>query len=274
MPDLERSLYELGSAIEFPHTPDLVPRLAGRLAAEERPRPGRRAWRTLAIAVAVFLLAVGTAFAVPQSRDFILEKLGLRGATVERVATLPRVPTTAEAGTGESVILLPEVPPAVAGDVLLGDPVTLAEAQRHVDFDILVPKLLGEPDGVYVDPSLPGGRASLVYMHNRKSPTESTAGIGLLVTEFRGDLEPDFIGKLVSQGTSVEEVTVDGGRGLWISGEPHVVFYRDGNGEVRDETLRLAGNTLLWERGSLLLRIESKLTREEALAIARSFQAR
>jgi ABC-type transporter Mla MlaB component len=35
-------------------------------------------------------------------------------------------------------------------------------------------------------------------------------------------------------------------------------------------TLRLARNTLIWQRGSVMLRLEGELTRAEALRIARS----
>ena len=41
---------------------------------------------------------------------------------------------------------------------------------------------------------------------------------------------------------------------------------------VRPETLRLAANTLLWQRGDALLRLESALPLEESLRIARSAQ--
>jgi hypothetical protein len=36
------------------------------------------------------------------------------------------------------------------------------------------------------------------------------------------------------------------------------------------ETIRLAGNVLLWERGELTLRIESGLTKEGAVRVAAS----
>jgi hypothetical protein len=113
---------------------------------------------------------------------------------------------------------------------------------------------------------------SLVYRHNTKVPTTTEEGIGLLLTEFRGDLAPQLIEKMVGAGTTVEELTVDGAPGVWISGEPHVFLYRDERGDVREETLRLAGNTLLFERGNLLVRIESSLSREEALEVAASLR--
>jgi hypothetical protein len=183
---------------------------------------------------------------VPASRHAILEWLGLRGVTVERVATLPSVPATP--------------------DLALGELLSLEQAQRVASFEILVPEALGEPDEIYVDRSTPGGRVSLVYRDARGE-------IAALLTQFRGDLAPELIGKLVEGDSRAEAVTVAGGApGVFLSGGPHVVFYRDPDGEIREETLRLAGNTLLWQRGDLLLRLESALSLEESLSVARSVQ--
>lgn len=243
MPDLERRLRELGPAIAFPPTPSLAQTL--ELPFEQaRRRPPRRALRAFAIACVLLVLATGTAFAVPASRNAILEWLGLRGVTVERVVSLPSVPAVA--------------------DLALGNPVSLEGARRLVDFDVVVPEALGDPDEAYVEETAPGGRVSLVYRGPDGAPVA-------LLTEFRGNLAPDLIGKLVGGGTRAETVAVTGGApGIFLSGGPHVVFYRDASGEIRNETLRLAGNTLLWERGELLLRLESALPLEEALRVARS----
>ena len=81
---------------------------------------------------------------------------------------------------------------------------------------------------------------------------------------------PRPIGKLAGQATVVEKVTVGGEHGIWAEGAPHGLFYRAPNGDILQDSLRLAGNTLLWERGSLLLRLESNLMKAEALAIAES----
>jgi len=243
MPELEQRLRELGSQIEFPETPPLASTLDLR-PAPARARPSRRTLRVLAIACVLLLLAVGTAFAVPASRNAILDWLGLRGVTIERVVSLPSVPATS--------------------DLALGDPVSLEEARALVELDVLVPETLGEPDEVYVDQTTPGGRATLVYR-------DSHGGIAALLTEFRGDLAPELIGKLVDANAQAQAVTVTGGeQGVFLSGGPHLVFYRDANGDIREETLRLAGNTLLWQRGDVLLRLESALPLEEALEVAQS----
>jgi hypothetical protein len=56
---------------------------------------------------------------------------------------------------------------------------------------------------------------------------------------------------------------------VWIE-EPHVVFFRDLRGRLRQSTGRLAGQTLLWQHGAVTLRLEGDLSKEEALRIART----
>jgi hypothetical protein len=70
----------------------------------------------------------------------------------------------------------------------------------------------------------------------------------------------------------LERLTFDGGPAFWITGQAHRVFYRDKQGTIREETIRLAGNVLLWQRGALTLRLEGALDREEALRIAASLR--
>ncbi len=65
---------------------------------------------------------------------------------------------------------------------------------------------------------------------------------------------------------------MNGGRGYWIAGRPHVVLYRDEHGAIRDYTLRLATNTLVWRQGGLLLRLEAHISKAAALRIAGSMR--
>src|SRR5262245_52551720 len=91
------------------------------------------------------------------------------------------------------------------------------------------------------------------------------APIGPLVT--RGDLTTDAFFKLTRMGTEVREVDVKGHAGFWISGGEHLLFTYDRNG-VRQEQ-RLAGNTLVWQQGDEIVRIEGvDLTLDKALEIA------
>ncbi|MFP5487711.1 MAG: hypothetical protein ACLGHQ_05340, partial [Acidimicrobiia bacterium] len=60
-----------------------------------------------------------------------------------------------------------------------------------------------------------------------------------------------------------------GGRpGLWIDGAPHELAIRDEDGAL--VTRRFAGNTLLWQHGATIRRVEGLGSLEEALAFARS----
>ena len=65
---------------------------------------------------------------------------------------------------------------------------------------------------------------------------------------------------------------MNGREALWISGAPHFFAYVEGNRRGRGRSpLYLVGNALIWKRGDLTLRLEGKLSRAEALRIARSF---
>ena len=255
MTELESALVALGRDIEFPPTPDVAGAVRRRLAERSE---GRRlhlpARRTLVLAFAVLAVVVGAVMAVPPARTAVLELLGLRGATVERVETLPALPQDA------------------AGELMLGRPLPLEEARGQAGFEVLVPSDPGEPDRVFYSSAVPGGRVSLVYSPSGELPPSRFTDVGLLVTEFDGTLAPELIGKLVEGSTTAERVSVDGRPGVWIEGPPHVFFYRNRQGDIVDDTTRLAGNTLLVQWDGVLVRLEgsSSLARERALEIARS----
>jgi hypothetical protein len=238
--ELERALVSLGRELEYPPTPDLAAVVAERL---RRSRRTRRPRRTLVLAFALFLLISGTVVAaVPAARDAVLDLFGLQGATVERREELP---------AGREL-----------GELELGPRMTLDAARRELGFAPLVPAALGEPASVHVRPDPPGGELALLY---RQGPDA-------LITEFRGDLHPDYAGKIATEANTVERVRVDGRRGVWVAGAPHLFFYRDEAGRVKESTLRLAQNVLLLEHGRVLVRVEGRLGKATALRIARSLR--
>jgi hypothetical protein len=224
----------------FPPTPGISAAVATRLRAE---RAGRRAGRrmsrrTLAVALAALLLIPAAAVAaVPSTRHAVLDWLGLRHVKVERTTTQPV--------------------PGPAANPLLGTRTTLAAARAQVDFDVLIPAALGDPDTVYTRPNPPGGAVVLVYRR-------------VQLTELQGKHSQQFLQKMLGPDAKVHRVRVDGARGVWITGRPHGVLYADRNGQFRDETLQLAGDTLIWERDGLVLRIEGARSKADALRIATS----
>jgi hypothetical protein len=230
--------------------PPARPRLRARLP-RLLPPAGLR--RSLALALIALLLLAGTVFAaVPGVRDAVLEFLGLRGATVERREKLPE---------------LPELRP-----LQLGQRVPLAEASKSLAFAPLIPDALGPPDATYVRRGIPGGELSLTYRPRPGLPQALTTKLGLLVGEFRGDLLPEYTGKIAGQATRIERLEVDGSRAIWIEGAPHLFFYRAPGRPFVERDLRLAANVLLVERGNVLVRLEGAFGRERAVAIARSLR--
>jgi hypothetical protein len=205
------------------------------------------------------LLAAAVLVASPGTREAVARRLGLRGVGVELGGPPPPTVTTRP---GERL------------DLGLGGRVTLEEARRRVGFPVLVPDIAGfrQPAAVFVNENAPpGGRVDLVYRARPGLPASPFTDAGLLVTEFQGQPSPLFLKKVAVAGM-VEEVTVGGEPGYWFSGEPHFFTYQDARGAVREERTRLAGNTLIWQRGDLTLRLEGEITKQEALAIAESMR--
>jgi hypothetical protein len=267
--DLERALADLAASLEFPPTPDLAAAVTARLEQAPAPAPARprrwwpggpAGWRRLAVAgLAAVLLAAAVLVASPGTREAVARRLGLRGIGVQIGGPTPPTATTA---------------PGARLDLGLGQRVTLDEARRRVGWPVLVPSAPGfqRPDAVFVDEALPvGGRVDLVYRARPGLPASQFTDAGLLITEFQGRPTPEFLKKVAVMGM-VEEVTVDGERGYWFSGEPHFFTYVDARGDFREERTRLAGNTLIWQRGDLTLRLEGQLPREQAIRIAESMR--
>ena len=238
MAELELNLRRLGEEVVWPETPELASAVRRRIEAA----PKRRfPLRTLAIALAILAVAAGAVFAVHPARTAILDWLGFGGVEIRRVAELPQVPSE--------------------GRLVLGERASLERARALAEHPVLVPDEAGfkQPDAVYVDPSAPGRPVALVY-----GPPGRPR---LLVLEFRA---APLIEKVVLGETRVEHVTVDGAPGVWIEGPRHEFFYRTLEQEAMRDTQRLAGNTLLWTRGPLTLRIEGDLSKAEAIRIAES----
>ena len=253
--ELAAVLADIGPRLAYPR-PVLAPRVLSRLA--ERPRAPRR-WtlRTVAPAFAtVALLLVVVALASPEVRAAAREILRIGGIEIFPVPSLSPRPS-----------------PTATPLSIQGQRVTLDEARRAVDFAVRIPDapVLGAPDEVTVE-TAPVPRVTLVYRQREGIPTSPQAGVAALVVELRAEVEPAFFGKGVGPDTRIEPVTVDGSAGYWLEGAPHFFFVRTADGSIRDETLRLAGNTLVWVRDGVTYRLEAQISRDEALRIASSFR--
>jgi hypothetical protein len=262
--ELERALADLGAHLEQPPTPPLAAAVMARIA--ERPTPARglrrarlprRGWRRVAVAaLALLVLATGIVVATPSAREAVARRLGLLGVEIHLGGPAPTGTTPR---------------PGASADLGLGRRVTLAQARAAVGFPILVPTAPGfeRPDAVYLGSDPPGGRVDLVYLPRPGLRASPFTNVGLLITEFEAKL---FTEKFAKTATRVEQVTVDHEQGYWLSGEPHGFVYQDRNGNLQEETARLAGSTLLWAHGTLTLRLEGQLSKQEALRLAESMR--
>jgi hypothetical protein len=215
--NLETELRAL--AIDWPETPPL------RLELERR----RRRWP---LVVAIAAVAVGAAFAVPQSRGAILRFLHLGGASIQFVSTLP---SADERPLGES----------------LGEAISLAEA-RSVMPGLLLPPLDRRPPVHYA----PGEIVSIVFEHR---------GHPVLLSELRGG-GGGYLKKLASFGTRVEPVLVGDDDGLWITGGPHVVTFPRRPARLAGDVLLWENGTTTYRLEG------PNLTKADAIEIAESLR--
>jgi hypothetical protein len=187
--------------------------------------------------------------ASPGARDAVADFLGLDGVRVEFVERLP-----ADVGT----------------KLRLGEPVTFEQAEDRVDFDVLVPRTdkLDEPDRVFLDPSVGGGQVSLVYAPRKGLPATPNDRVGMVIMEFEATIAGKYYKKQTTHGV-VEEAVVNTDFGFWVEGE-HVLLYRESDGTLAQNPARLVGNTLVWQHGDVTFRLESSLSKEEAIRIASS----
>lgn len=267
--ELDRALRALGSELDYPAPADDLAATVTRRIATGEGRPAwwqrvvpawltdptaRRArpWQPLAAAAAlVLVLFVGSLLAFPAVRQTVADWLGLRGIGITVGPTLSPLPTQHR-------------------PLRLGTPMSLADAQATVPWTILLPAdaNLGPPDEVYVDRSqVAEGIVSLVWSARPGFPAASTTGAGLLLTELRAGINEQFFQKIVGPGTTIERVHVGDHLGYWISGRPHDLYVVDPHGNPVFGEVRLAGDVLMWEDGEITLRIESALSKEDALRV-------
>jgi hypothetical protein len=247
---LEAALADLAGALQLPPTPQLATAVALAIRSE----PARRSWsfgrplrRGLGLGLVAAVLVVGVAAAI----GFALGGLRI---------------TFSELTPGSAI------PSEFVAERAFGEPVALEQLSRRLEFMPLAPTLaeLGAPDHAYVAEPPAGGALALIWGDRPGFAADRESGIGVVLTEFRADIGPETFQKMLRSGVEVEAVSVSGAPGYWIEGGEHFFFYRDADGEVVDDTLRLVGTALVWEQDGLTLRVEGAPNLAAALRIAES----
>jgi hypothetical protein len=255
--ELEHALHGLASFIEYPPEPALAPAVRARIEQDAARVPQRvSAWSVLlgslrrpAFAAVAALVALSVMFiAWPSGRIAVANWLGLQDIR----------------------ITYEEPPEGIGTELSLGEQTTLFEAQARVDFDILVPADLGTPDTVFLS-RVAGGMVNLVYGADGDLPAAPRTDVGVIVTQFRSRLDEQFFFKYIPQSANVEEVPVRAEQGYWID-EPHQLTYVDPDGEFGQVGNRLSGPSLVWEESDVVFRVESALSRDDAIAVAESLR--
>ena len=245
--DLERTLSDIGTRLGGTKR-DLWPAVRTRIA-ERRARPW---WSRLSIERGALAPVAAT-------------------LAVILVAALLLTPRVADALGNYRVPQTPTARPTAPALTFAGQRVaTAAEASRIAGFTVRTPAALGDPSAIYVETA--PVRVTIVYASVKGIPTSPQAGVSAIVVEFKGTLETQIMAKAIGPGTTLDAVPLGGGVAYYLAGQPHQFFFRDPAGTMQPETLRLAGNTLLWEDGALTYRLEAQVSLEEAVRIASSLR--
>jgi hypothetical protein len=208
----------------------------------------RRHWRrvtAVAVALLIGLLAVTPAGAR------IVEWFGFGGVQI--------VQEPSGAAPSETE---PPDPAAAAGFTEL----SMAEAQARVSFPLAVPADLGSPNRVLIGP---GDRVvSMVWTGGDRggSDGEPASAGPVRLDQLAG--QPDY-GVVKQFYQDVQFATLDGRDAIWLR-VPHPLVYLDPGGAEFAEPSRIAGPTLIWQRGPVTLRLEGVESLQRALMVAGS----
>lgn len=247
----ERPLRQTAAGFVYPPTPDIASQIAQRTAQQEISRPvtGYRPIRLVAGALAVIILLLGLALAIPPVRAAVLEffQIGAIGFLV-----------------GEE----PEVTEPSAGPFLLdlAGATTLAEAAQAVDFEVLLPTYpaeLGPTDQVYLqelaEPAAGDQVVVLVWL-DPDQPDEALLSLYEINLPFYGIKQASI--------EILQETSVAGQPAFWVQG-PHQIQLAGGD---HQDWFFVEGNVLIWTEGEMTYRLESGLSLEEARRIAESLE--
>lgn len=206
-------------------------------------RGGRGRGPLLVAAIAVVVVGIGL-FALAPAREAIAGWFGVDGLRITRTDDPPPAPDTAG----------PDRPTVPTGEESK-DPAALAD---RLPFPLLLPasEVAGPPVSARIDPGVPSGLIEVRYRDFTLVALASQPG------------GRPTVSKEIGPATTVEAVTVDGRPGLWLTGAPHQVSFIDPDGAVVLDSVRRAGDVLIWQHDGVTYRIEGLTSLAAALQVA------
>ncbi len=293
--ELERRLEALAAQVPCPPLQPFTEQILHRIAAAHptpaHPTPAhpppalppsvrhpnrRRRASLVAVAIAASVLIL------PGPRGAVARWFGFDSVRIERgpAPTVPASTTTdtTTAAPGRPSASTSDTSPAAA-DALpgLGPSVSSADAAAMSGLPLPTPSALGPPASIHVVDIRGVIQLVAVYAPAAALPPSPVVAVGALVSVFPAHIDEGYFGKFLDTATTIESFTLDGSKAIWIEGAPHQIAVVV-DGEPLVDTLRLATNTLLWERDGLrerdglVLRIEANVTRAAALRIAATWE--
>jgi hypothetical protein len=251
--DVELLLERTAASLAYPATPQLRGRVLAAVAqVPQAPSPAitqrRPAFAFATVAAGIAVVAATIALAIPTSRTAIAEFFGIEGSKVERLPTPPPGATATPFPPASDL-------PATAR------PATLAEIESAIGFP---PAIVGddEPESSYL---VQYGDAAVAILRYPSFDLWQTQ----LPTHFNAE-------KGVSESTVVDEFLLDdatavddGTPARWITGGSHLLTFTDATGEDIDESFRVVDrSTLIWRTDRAFYRLETTLSKEDAIQIA------
>ena len=241
--------------------------LAGGPDRERVAQRGRPLRRSLVLALVALLAIAAVAGAVGLGLPGLRIIFGQGPTPPPSPSTTPNVLASATPAVEPdgSASLTP-----LGSSMALGTALPLADVERLAGFPVVLPTKpdLGPPDAAY----LFGQRVALVWASGPELPETLEPGVGLVLSEFRGNVDEGFFQKILGENTTLTRVTVGESPGYWINGAPHYLMYVDPDGKFVNDDHRSVGDTLLWTNGDVTYRLETSIGLAGALAMAESLR--
>jgi hypothetical protein len=262
----EKQLSSIARGLDYPRTPDVAGAVMTRLSAKrigDRGQ-GRFISRRLAWSLTMILVLFASLMLIPPARAAILEFIQIGIVRIFQNEPTPVAPpqqefpstmvpmTATPAETSEPLIPILE---RMAGEV------TLEEAQRTVNYSILLPSYpadLGHPDRVFVQDA--DGDMTILVWIDPQEPDQVLMSLHMIPP---GSWAVDKMNP-----ARIEETTVNGQRAIWAVG-PYPVEFSNGD---RDFVRLIDGHVLIWTDGRITYRLETALELEAAIRVAESLE--